>query len=236
MQREEGQLPPGHAGRSMDWIWYGSRGRVLVMLPTSGGRQNENEDFGLTGALAPLIDAGELQVVCVDSLNRESWGKDELSPEEKLRVHGGYDRFLVHEFFPFVAAKSGRHDPALYGASLGGWQAVTFAARYPHLVKRVIAFSGFFDLRRVTKSWFSGEAYFFSPLDFISNMDPAWVARLSQVEWIIATGETDSLVEETRNLAGVFRQKGIPHHAEIWPGVFGHDWPFWKQHLPRFLP
>lgn len=236
MQRQAGAIRSGIIGRDMEFLWYGTSGRVLVMLPTSGGRQNENEDFGLVGVVQELIDAGQLQVVCPDSVNRESWGDDSLPPGEKLRRHTLYDRFLVQEFFPWLAERSGRHDPILYGASLGGWQAVTFAARYPHLVKRVIAFSGFFDLRRLTKSWFEGDAYFFSPVDFIANMDAQWVAQLSQVEWVIATGDGDSLVEETRRLGALFGRKGIPAHTEIWPGVFGHDWPFWKQHLPRFVP
>ena len=236
MEKQAGSMKSGTVGRAMEFLWYGHAGRVLIMLPTSGGRQNENEDFGLVEVVRPLIEAGQLQVVCPDSLNRESWADESLPPEEKLRRHELYDRFLAHEFFPWLAERSGRHDPILYGASLGGWQAVTFAARYPHLVSRVIAFSGFFDLRRLTKTWFGGSAYFYSPVDFIANMDADWVARISKVEWIIATGDGDSLAEETRTLGALFGRKGIPAHVELWPGVFGHDWPFWKQHLPRFVP
>jgi esterase/lipase superfamily enzyme len=29
--------------------------------------------------------------------------------------------------------------------------------------------------------------------------------------------------------------KGIPNHLEIWPGQFGHDWPWWREHLRRFV-
>lgn len=219
----------------MDFYWYGDRGRPVILFPTSGGRHNENEDFGLVPALASKIDGGEIQVCCPDSVNRESWADDSLPPWEKLRRHELYDRFLSQEFFPFVARRAGREDPIVYGASLGGWQAVTFGARHPDQVGRVIALSGFFDIRRLLKNWWNETAYFYSPTDFVSNMDSGWVGRLSRVEWVIATGETDSLVEETRTFAGVLRRKGVPCHAEIWPGVFGHDWPFWKQHLPRFL-
>jgi esterase/lipase superfamily enzyme len=236
LDRESGQIPSRHLGREVEFYWYGASGRPVVLFPTSAGRHNENEDFGLVPALAPKIAAGEIQVCCPDSINRESWADSTLAPWEKLRRHELYDRFLAGEFFPYVAARAGRGDVVLYGASLGGWQAVTFAARHPEMVGRVVAFSGFFDARRLLKGWWSEAAYFFSPADFISNMDAGWVQRLARVGWVVATGETDSLVEETRNLSRVLRQKGIPHHAEIWPGVFGHDWPFWKQHLPRFVP
>ena len=67
-------------------------------------------------------------------------------------------------------------------------------------------------------------------------VDEGWSLRLAQVEWVIATGETDSLVNETKNFTHVLRTKGIQVHCEVWPGVFGHDWPFWKEHLRRFLP
>lgn len=236
MQREEGVIKSRHLGKEMPFYWYGNRGRTVVMFPTSAGRHNENEDFGLVPALKAKIDAGEVQVCCPDSINRESWADSTLTAWEKLRRHELYDRFLAEEFFPALAERTGRRDPIVYGASLGGWQAVTFGARHPDLVGRVVAFSGFFDVRRLLKGWWSEAAYFFSPADFIANMDAGWVRRLSQVGWVIATGETDSLVEESRKLAGVFARKGVPHHAEIWPGVFGHDWPFWKQHLPRFVP
>lgn len=236
MSRHEGSYGSHHLGKEMEYIWFGDRGRVVVMLPTSAGRQNENEDFGLVGAVQSKIDAGEIQVICLDSINRESWADDDLPPPEKLRRHQLYDRFLAEEFLPWVAEKAGRADPILYGASLGGWQAATFAARHPESVGRVVAFSGFFDARQLLDGWWSEDAYFFSPADFISNMSDEDVRRLSQIGWVVATGEQDTLVDQTRNFATVLRQKGIPVHEEVWDGVFGHDWPFWKEHLPRFVP
>ena len=69
----------------------------------------------------------------------------------------------------------------------------------------------------------------------VPNMDHEWCEKLRSVEWVIATGETDSLVEETRSFSNILRRKEIPVHSEIWPGVFGHDWPYWKEHLRRFV-
>ncbi len=236
MKREEGRIFSRHLGKDMEFYWYGNTGRPVIMFPTSAGRHNENEDFGLVPAVKSKIESGEIQVCCPDSVNRESWADSSLAPWEKLRRHDLYDRFLSEEFFPWVAQRTGRSDPIVYGASLGGWQAATFTARHPEQVGRVIAFSGFFDARRLLKGFWSEQAYFFSPSDFISNMDSQWIARLSKVGWVIATGENDSLVDETRKFTQVLSQKGIPHHGEIWPGVFGHDWPFWKEHLPPFVP
>jgi len=230
-----GNVPSTILERHMEHVAFGEAGRPVVLLPTSAGRQNENVDFGLVDALGPLIDQGKIRVFSIDSINRESWADDALPPWEKLRRHGLYDRFLAEEFFPWLKALTGRDDPVLYGASLGGWQALTFAARHPEAVGRAIAFSGFFDIRRLLGGWWSEDAYYFSPQDFVPNMDEEWVARLSRVEWVLATGDGDSLLEETRRFAAVLEAKGIPHHCEIWKECFGHDWPHWREHLPRLL-
>ncbi len=66
-------------------------------------------------------------------------------------------------------------------------------------------------------------------------MDDEWVRRLARIEWVIATGEYDSLVDDNRRFSAVLGSKGIPNHTEIWSGVFGHDWPFWNEAVRRLL-
>ena len=38
-----------------------------------------------------------------------------------------------------------------------------------------------------------------------------------------------------RVLMHVLQGKGVGVHAEFWPGIFGHDWPFWREAVRRFL-
>jgi len=222
--------------RPIEYLWFGRSGRPLVMFPTSGGRFHENEDRNLVASLGDYIAEGRLQVCCIDSFNDETWNCNSIHPAERVRRHDQYDRYLSHELFPMVAARAGRGDTAVYGASFGGFHAANFAARHPEQVARCISLSGFFDVRRALEGYWDDLCYFHCPSAFIPNMDADWVRRLSTVEWVIATGEFDSLVDETRSFSNLLRMKGIPVHSEIWPGVFGHDWPFWKQHLRRFLP
>jgi esterase/lipase superfamily enzyme len=119
---------------------------------------------------------------------------------------------------------------------MGGFHALNFSARHPELVKRAIALSGFFDIQRLLSNGYWDElCYYHSPVHYVSNMDEGWCQRLAKVTWVIATGEQDSLVDETRRMAGILRSKNIPVREEIWPGVFGHDWPYWCQHLPRLI-
>lgn len=222
--------------REVEYLWFGNSGRALVMFPTSGGRYWENQERGLIDALGGHIGEGRLQVCCIDAWNDETWNNTEIAPVERVQRHDRYDRMLSEELFPMVAARSGRDDVAVFGASLGGYHAVNFAARHPEQVSRCIALSGMFDNRRMLDGHWDEASYFHCPTAFVPNMDAEWAERLRSVEWVIATGEHDSLVHETRNFSGILRDKGIGVYTEIWPGVFGHDWPFWKEHLPRFLP
>ena len=236
MQRSHDNFQSRVLERQVDYLWFGTGGRPLVMFPTSGGRYFENEDRGLVEVLAHYINEQRLQVCCIDSFNDETWGNSSLHPAERVRRHDAYDRYLSEELFPMVAARAGRADTAVYGASQGGFHAANFAARHPDQVARCIALSGLFDNKRLVDGYWDELCYFHSPAAFVPNMDESWVRRLATVEWVIATGEQDSLVEETRNFSHILRSKGIEVHSEIWPGVFGHDWPYWKEHLPRFLP
>jgi len=236
MQRAHDSFQSSLLNRRAEYLWFGHAGRPLVMFPTSGGRFWENEDRGLVASVADYVDQGRLQVCCIDSWNDETWNNRQVPPAERVRRHDAYDRFLSQELFPMVAARAGRSDTAVYGASMGGYHAVNFAARHPEQVARCIALSGLFDLHRMLEGHWDELCYFHCPTAFVPNMDEGWSRRLARVEWVIATGEQDSLVNETRTFAGILRAKHIPVHSEIWPGVFGHDWPFWKEHLRRFLP
>ncbi|MBV9440533.1 MAG: esterase, partial [Candidatus Eremiobacteraeota bacterium] len=60
-------------GRRMEFLWFGDRGYPVVMFPTSMARFYEYEDFGTVRALAAKIESGALQLVCVDSVDAESF-------------------------------------------------------------------------------------------------------------------------------------------------------------------
>src|ERR1051325_10185076 len=73
LRREYIQWHSPSLGRGMELLAFGHAGFPVVVLPTSGGRFFEYEDRGMIAALTPKIDRGELQVICVDSVDQESW-------------------------------------------------------------------------------------------------------------------------------------------------------------------
>ena len=109
------------------------------------------------------------------------------------------------------------------------------AARHPAAVTKAVCFSGVYDIHRFLGGYWDETDYYNCPTAYIPNMDADWTARLRGIDWVIATGEYDSLADENRNFSGILTDKGIPNHCEIWPGVFGHDWPFWNDAVVRLL-
>jgi esterase/lipase superfamily enzyme len=234
MKREYGSWHSPALGRTMEYLWFGDRGRPVLFFPTSMGRFYQNEDFGLTGALADKVDAGHLQLMCVDSVDAESWYNEKIHPAQRAERHDAYDRYLRNEVVPYITGRAPANLVTV-GASFGAYHAANFAGRYPGVVTKAICFSGLYTIRRYTDGWWDSLCYYHSPAEYIANMDAEWCARLAQVEWIVATGEMDSLIADNRGFADLLNRKGIGCHSEFWPGVFGHDWPFWNEAIKRFL-
>jgi esterase/lipase superfamily enzyme len=222
-------------GRDMEFLWFGKFGRPVILFPTSAGRYFENEDFKLAESVADKVDAGEIQLVLPDTVNNESWYNNSVHPAVRAARHAQYDSYLRNELVPYIFNRAQRGDLAVYGASFGAYHAANFAARYPDLVSRAICFSGVFDIDSFVDGYWDQNCYFHSPTAYIPNMDAEWVGKLGRVGWVIATGEHDSLVQKNRDFSNMLWSKGIPHHFELWEGQFGHDWPWWRQHLRRFV-
>lgn len=236
MHREYHVWQSSRLGRPMEFLWFGRHGRPLLMFPTSGGRFFENEDFGLVGTLRDKIDGGQLQVICVDGIDYESWFCKWAHPSGRAYRHVQFDDYLRHEMVPYVQWRTHRNDLIVYGASFGAYHAANFAAKHPDVVGRAILFSGIYDIGRFSDGYWDDNWYFNNPTSFIANMDGYHASRLRSVEWIIATGEYDHLVDANRHFAGMLHGKGVPAHLEIWGGQFGHDWPWWREHVRRFVP
>ena len=185
--------------------------------------------------LADKVDRGDIQLVCVDSVDGESWYNRSVHPAVRAARHVQYDSYLRHEMVPYVFNRAQRGDLVVYGASFGAYHAANFAGRYPDVVSRAICFSGLYDVHQFLDGYWDENCYFNCPTAYVANMNVEWVGKLSRVGWVIATGEHDTLMQKNRDFSNLLWSKGIPNQAEFWPGVFGHDWPWWRENLRRFV-
>jgi esterase/lipase superfamily enzyme len=236
MHREKHSWISPHLGRRMDFLWFGHWGPAVLIFPTSMGKYYENEDQGLVGALRDKIDNGQLQVVCVDSVDAESWYCRWAHPLGRAWRHHQYDQYLRWELIPYMLHRTHDSQISVFGASFGAYHAANIAARYPNLVRKAICFSGKYDIYAFLNGHWNETCYYHCPTAYIPNMPPDWSRQVDHVQWVIATGEYDHLAEESRSFSRMLHHKWIDNHLEIWPGQFGHDWPWWRQHLRRFLP
>lgn len=236
MHREHHRWHSPALDRDMDLLWYGTWGRPVLTFPTSMGGPSQNEDCGLIPGIAHTIDGGQIQVCSVDSLDGEIWYNQGAHPGWKIWRYDEWDRYLRDEVIPLVRHKARRDDVIVYGASWGAFHAMNFGLRHPELVSRIICFSGVFDLHRMLDGYWNELCYFHCPTAYVANYGQDQIDRSRHLGIVVATGEHDHLVEETRSFGALLQSKGLDAHVEIWPGVFGHDWPFWVQHLPRFVP
>jgi esterase/lipase superfamily enzyme len=218
-------------GHDMEILHFGRAGRPLLVFPTSMGRFYQWEDFGLVGALADFIAWGAVQLVCVDSVDGESWYAKDRPPAERVRRHLDYERYIVDEVLPRMPGA-----PVACGASFGALHAVLLATRHPTRIAGFIAMSGAYDTSRWLDGYHDDNTYFTNLFGFLPGLnDEAYLGPLrAQHPKVIASGEQDPNVEDSRRLAGLLRDKGVPVGLEIWPG-WAHDWPYWKDMMRRYL-
>ena len=231
MQRDYIKEYSPSLGREMELLHFGHSGRPLLVFPTSMGRFYQWEDFGLVGALADVIESGRVQLVCVDSVDGESWYATDRPPADRVRRHLQYEAYLVNEILPRMPGL-----PVACGASFGALHAVLLAARHPTRVGGFIALSGAFDTNRWLDGYHDDNTYFTNLMAFLPGLaDDAYLGPLrAQDPKVIATGEQDPNVEDSIKLASLLAERGVQVGLEIWPG-WAHDWPYWKDMMRRYI-
>ena len=81
---------------------FGHAGRPVLAFPTELGRAWEWEDEGMVGAIAPLIEEGQVMLFCVDTYDAFTWSDRGIPAEERARRYRAYERWLVHHVVPRV--------------------------------------------------------------------------------------------------------------------------------------
>jgi esterase/lipase superfamily enzyme len=223
--------------RDMELLIFGHGGLPAVVFPTSCGRFFEFEDRGMVGAIEGKIDAGQVQLFCVDSVDGESWYNRDVPPRWKIARHMQYESYILEEVLPLVRQLNRSPHLAAMGCSFGGFHAATMALRRPDIFTGFLSMSGAFDLKSLNflRGYYDQDLYFNLPLDFIPQLSDAWyLDRYRHNTYILATGEHDQCWDDNERLARVLRDKGIPCRLDVWGDGTGHDWPWWQRMLQAY--
>lgn len=237
MNREYHKWYSPRLNRDMELLLFGTGGRPVIIFPTSMGRFYQNEDASLIHTLQGHIESEQLQLVCVDSVDNESWYNRSISPHDRGVRQSQYEQYLIHEVLPFFRGRNHRVDNELNlsGSSFGAYHAVNFGFKHPELVRRIVAMSGAFSLQFLVRSEYDSDVYFNSPIDYVSNLHDDWyLSRMRQQDIVLAVGSEDICLNSTRQMSEVLWAKAVPNYLDIWGGAW-HDWPWWKLMALKFF-
>ena len=236
MVREYHKWQSGRLGREMELLVFGHAGQPVLVFPTSGARFYQFEDQGLIAALSGRIEAGGMQVYCVDSVDTESWYNQQATPRQRILRHMQYEEYLMREVVPLVRSRN--PDPRLVaaGCSLGGYHSVNIALRHPDVFTGFLSMSGAFDLTSFLGGYYDRDCYYNLPTHYLPNLtDPWYLDRFARSTYVLATGWDDHCLGQNQQLDRILSEKGIPHRLYVWDTYNSHDWPAWQQMVREYL-
>ncbi len=226
----------------MELLVFGHAGAKVLIFPTRDGRFYEYENLGLVATLAHKINAGQLQLYCVDSLDWESFYCDWCHPASRIHRHLQFEDYILNEVLPFIAHKNPHPCTIAHGCSLGAFHAANIAFRHPHLFKKLCAFSGRYDLtlnvesfRNLFDGHYDEHIYYNTPTHFLPNLDCQWrLQHLRQMDIVLTIGREDPFLDNNRHLSQTLWHKGIWHALHEWDGR-AHRGRYWRQMAALYL-
>jgi esterase/lipase superfamily enzyme len=222
-------------GRDMEMLVFGHAGARVLAFPTSMGRFFEWEDRGMIGALGEYIERGWLQLFCVDSVDGESWYATDRHPADGAARHEQYERYILSEVLPFTQHRNGNPFLIVTGASFGAYHAMNLALRHPHLVGRVLAMAGLYDIKRMTRGYDDARVHANDPSHYM--LDAIAGDRLDAIrtiDIIMSIGRDDPNREDNEHLSRALWRHGIWHAFRLWDG-WAHDWPWWRDMVKLYI-
>src|SRR5688572_25705080 len=97
MKREYHKWHSPALGREMELLVFGHAGERVLVFPSRKNRFYEYEDRGMVHSLRHRIEAGEIQMICVDGIDDESLYCFDKQPAERIGRHLEFERYIIDE-------------------------------------------------------------------------------------------------------------------------------------------
>ena len=133
--------------RMMPLKVYGHAGKPVLFIPCQDGRFFDFENFRLTDTFSPWIDAGDVIVFAIDTIDIETWSDKNGDPYHRIRRHEEWINYITREVVPFIREyvneKNGWDGyPGImtFGCSMGATHALNLYLRFPDLFDRCMRY------------------------------------------------------------------------------------------------
>ena len=123
--------------RNMELLIFGHAGARVLVFPTRFARFYEYEDLRMHEQIQHKIEAGQMQLFCVDSIDSESLYCDWAHPYWRIQRHIQYEEYILNEVFPLMNQLNNHACTISHGCSLGAYHAANIAFRHPHLFNKL---------------------------------------------------------------------------------------------------
>lgn len=228
--------------REMELLVFGHSGAKVLFFPPRMGRFYDYENWKIIACLEEKINQGHLQIICVDSVDLESFYNDNAHPGYRIYRHVEYENYILNEVFPLMEKINSNQHYISAGCSLGAYHAVNLAMKYPHLFCKVVGMSGRYDLTIAKKyfrdllSGFHNEyVYFNMPNQFLKNVDDdTLIDSIKKLDIILAVGKEDLFLQSNYNLSDILHEKHISHQLYLWDEE-AHKARYWRKMVQIYL-
>lgn len=222
--------------REMELLVFGEAGPRLLVFPTRQQRFFEYENHGMVHSLRHALEAGKLQLLCVDGIDDESFYAFDKPPEERLARHLQYERYVMEEVLPFYEKRAPGTRLTAHGCSLGAYHAMAVALRHPEKFDGVLALSGRYDLTLHVGDFFSlfhgydcAALVDLMPTRFMPGLKNAKRLRaIRKLAITIVIGEEDPFCEDNCAFSAALKEKKVKHELHFWVGN-AHRFRYWRQ-------
>jgi esterase/lipase superfamily enzyme len=236
MKREHRRWYSSRLHRDMELLIFGHAGAKVLMFPTRDGHFWEYEKLRVVASLAGKIEAGALQLYCIEGLAQESFYDRNIHPADRIRRHAALEDYILYEVMPLMAQANAHECTIAMGCSLGAFQAASLVFRHPHLFRKLVAFSGRYDLTMKVEcfgdlfdGFYNDDIFYHTPTHFLPGLTDPWrLGMLRQLDIVLTIGDEDPFLDNNLHLGRLLEEKGIPYRLHIWDGR-AHRARAWRQ-------
>jgi len=226
----------------MELLVFGKSGTKVLFFPPRMGRFYDYENWRVIKSMQEKIEAGYLQIFCLDSIDTETFYNKKDHPDHRICRHNLFESYVLNEVFPFMGKLNSNPNIIAAGCSLGAFHAVNIAMRHPTKFCKVVGMSGRYDLTfskayydDLMSGFYNDNVYYNMPTQYLKNIeDQFYIKQINKMDIVIVIGKQDLFLENNYRLKSILDSKGISYQFYEWDGE-AHKAYYWRQMVKFYI-